>query len=145
MTFRMARTAALLAALLLVPVAPAAAARKDDGPYTPFPEGKPTKRAVNFVRELNAVRPPGPGRAAQRSRAITPQQLAKGTKLPGPGTTPASERALPKAASPSGRAGVNGGDDSPAAAAIPFALVALLLAVAAIGFELRARRRPARV
>ncbi len=144
MTCRMSRTAALLVALLLVPAAPAAAARKDDGPYTPFPEGEPTKRAVDFVRELNAVRSPAPGQAAPSARRITSQQLAKGTKLPGPGITPASEKALPKAASPSGRAGVNGGDDSPAAAAIPFALVALLLAAAAVGFELRARRRPVR-
>jgi hypothetical protein len=140
----MARTAALLVALLLVPVAPAAAAGKDDGPYTPFPEGEPTKRAVDFVRELNAVRPPAAPRAAASAARITPQQLAKGTKLPDPGTTPSSERALPTAAAPSARAGVNGGDDSPAAAAIPFALVALLLAAAAVGFELRARRRPAR-
>jgi hypothetical protein len=139
----MSRTAALLVALLLVPAAPAAA-QKDDGPYTPFPEGEPTKRAVDFVRELNAVRPPVSGNTAHASPRITPQQLAKGTKLPGPGTTPSSEKALPKAASPSGRAGVNGGDDSPAAAAIPFALVALLLAAAAVGFELRARRRPVR-
>jgi hypothetical protein len=145
MACRMTRTAALLVVLLMVPVAPAAAASKDDGPYTPFPEGAPTKRAVDFVRQLNAVRPPASGPVAQGARRITPQQLAKGTKLPDPGTTPGSEKALPKAASPSGRAGVNGGDDSPAAAAIPFALVALLLAAAAIGFELRARRRPARV
>ena len=143
MICRMSRTAALLVALLLVPAAPAAA-RKDDGPYTPFPEGEPAQRAADFVRELNAIRPPASRAAAADARRFTVEQLAKGTKLPGPGTTPSSEKALPKAASPSGRAGVNGGDDSPAAAAIPFALVALLLAAAAIGFELRARRRPVR-
>ena len=76
MTCRMPRTAALLVALLIVPAAPAAGASKDDGPYTPFPEGEPTKRAVDFVRKLNAVRPPGPGRAAYTPPRITPAQLA---------------------------------------------------------------------
>ena len=142
MTPRMLRTTALFVAISAALAAPAAAAPTDDGPYTPFPEGEPTKRAIDFVRELNAVRPPVAGPDSQAPPRITPEQLVKGTHLPDPGTTPESEKALPTAASPSARANVSAGDDGPAAAALPFALVALLLALAAVGFELRARRRP---
>ena len=144
MTCRMPRIAALLLTLLVLPAAPAAAAPTDDGPYTPFPEGEPAQRAADFIRQLNALRPPASRGAAAATPRFTAEQLARGKRLPDPGTTPPSEKALPKAASPSGRAGVSGGDDSPAAAAIPFALVAMLLAAAAVGFELRARRRPLR-
>src|SRR3954452_5349695 len=140
----MARMTALLLVVAALFAPAATAAPPDDGPYAPFPEGDPVQRALDFVRKLNAERlPPAARRAAAR---IGAQHLQEGTRLPDPGTTPPEEKAVPKARakSPSGRAGVSGGDDGHGEAALPFALVAVVLAAAAIGFELRARRRPLR-
>jgi hypothetical protein len=136
----MLRAVALALALAALAASPAAAASKDDGPYTPFPEGNPVKRALGFVHELNARRLPAPAR--REAAKLSVKHLTKGASLPDPGTTPKDEKALPKAASsPSGRAGVSAAGGGPAAAALPFALLAGVLGAAAIGFELRARRR----
>jgi hypothetical protein len=134
---RLTTLALAIAGLLAAP----AAAKNDDGPYSPFPEGDPVQRAVDFVRKLNAERLPPPVR--RQVARIQAQHLIKGTSLPDPGTTPPEEKAVPKpAASPSRRAGVSEADGGPAGAALPFALVAVVLGAAAIGFEIRARRRP---
>jgi hypothetical protein len=136
----MLRALALALALAALAASPAAAASKDDGPYTPFPEGNPVQRALDYVHQLNARRLPA--RARPQAAKLSVEHLTKGTSLPDPGTTPKNEKALPKAASsPSGRAGVSAGGGGPAAAALPFALLAGVLGAAAIGFEVRARRR----
>jgi hypothetical protein len=137
----MLRAAALALSLVAIAASPAAAASKDDGPYTPFPESNPVQRALDYVHQLNQQRLPTPERR-QAATKLTPQHLTRGASLPDPGTTPKDEKALPKAASsPSRRAGVSAGGGGPAAAALPFALLAAVLAAAAIGFEVRARRR----
>jgi hypothetical protein len=136
----MLRAVALALALAAFAASPAAAAPKDNGPYTPFPEGNPLPRALVYVHQLNARRLPA--RARRQADKLTPEHLTKGASLPDPGTTPKDEKALPKAASsPSRRAGVSAGGGGPPAAALPFALLAGVLGAAAIGFELRARRR----
>jgi hypothetical protein len=137
--FRLTALALAVVALLASP----AAAKKDDGPYSPFPEGDPVQRALEFVHRLNAERlPPAARREAAR---IGVRHLIKGTSVADPGTTPPEEKVMPReASSPSRRAGVNAGADGPGEAALPFALVAVVLAAAAIGFEIRARRRPLR-
>ena len=136
----MLRAVALALALAALTASPAAAASKDDGPYTPFPEGNPVQRALDYVHQLNAQRLPAPAR--RQADKLSLEHLSKGASLPDPGTTPKDEKALPKAASsPSKRAGVSAGGGGPAAAALPFALLAAVLGAAAIGFELRARRR----
>src|SRR4051794_11691134 len=136
----MLRAPALALVLAALTASPALAASEDDGPYTPFPEGNPVQRAVDFVHQLNARRLPP---AARREAAkLSAKHLTEGTSLPDPGTTPKDEKALPKAtSSPSRRAGVSAGGDGPAAAALPFALLAGVLGAAAIGLEVRARRR----
>ena len=140
MTPAMVRLAILTLALAAVLASPAAGAKRDDGPYAPFPEGDPVQRAVQFVHRLNAERLPPAAR--RRAARIGVSHLLTGTSLPDPGTTPPDEKAVPKAAStPSRRAGVNGASGRLRGAALPFALVAAVLAAAAIGFELRARRR----
>src|SRR4051794_24771578 len=127
----MVRLMTLALAIAAVVSAPAAA-KTDDGPYSPFPEGDPVQRAVDFVRKLNAERLPSPVR--REVARIQAEHLIKGTSLPDAGTTPPDEKAVPKpASSPSRRAGVSGGDDGPAGAALPFALVAVVLGAAAIG------------
>jgi hypothetical protein len=136
---RVTTLALTLAALL---ASPAAAAPKGNGPYTPFPEGDPLQRAVNYVHQLNSRRVPL--HARRQAAKIGAEKLTKGTSVPGRGSTPAAERALPRAASAAARAGVSGGGGGLAADALPFALLAVVLAAAAIGFELRARRRTAR-
>jgi hypothetical protein len=136
----MLRALALALVLAVLAASPAAAASKDDGPYTPFPEGNPVRRALDFVHQLNTERLPAPAR--RQAAKLTPEHLSKGASLPDPGTTPKDEKALPKASSsPSRRAGVSAGGAGPAAAALPFALLAGVLGAAAIGFEIRARRR----
>jgi hypothetical protein len=136
----MLRALALALALAALAASPAAAASKDDGPYTPFPEGNPVQRALEYVHQLNARRLPA--QARPQAAKLSVEHLTKGTSLPDPGTTPKNEKALPKtASSPSGRAGVSAGGGGPAAAALPFALLAGVLGAAAIGFEFRARRR----
>jgi hypothetical protein len=143
MISRMLRCATLVTVLCVVLAAPASAARRDDGPYTPFPEGDPGPRAIEFLNKLNAAR--GPGSTTETRALITRERLIRGTKLPGTGTTPESEKAVPTAANtPSARAGLSGGGGGPPAV-LPFALAAVVLAGAAIGFERRARRRPAQV
>jgi hypothetical protein len=141
---RMLRCATLATALCIVLAAPASAAHRDDGPYTPFPEGDPGPRAIEFLNKLNSTR--GLGSSPEMRALISRQRLIEGTKLPGTGTTPKSEEAVPTAANtPSGRAGVSGGGGGSPPAVLPFALAAVVLAGAAIGFERRARRRPAHV
>src|SRR4051794_16511299 len=128
----MLRLSALTLAVAVLLAAPAPAATTNDGPYAPFPEGDPVQRALDFVRKLNAERlPPAARREAAR---IGVEHLAKGTALPDAGSTPPEEKAVPKpASSPSRRAGVSAADDGPAGAALPFALLAVVLAAAAIG------------
>jgi hypothetical protein len=142
MAATMLRVTTLAIALVALLASPAAAAPKGDGPYTPFPEGNPLQRAVNYVHQLNSRRVPL--HARREAARIGVDKLTKGTSVPGTGSTPAAEQALPRAASATGRAGVSGGGGGLTAEALPFALLALVLAAAAIGFELRARRRAAR-
>jgi hypothetical protein len=141
---RMLRSATLAGALCLVLAASASAARRGDGPYTPFPEGDPGRRAIEFLNKLNSAR--GVGSSTETQALISRERLTRGTKLPGTGTTPDSEKAVPMAANtPSARAGLSGGGGGSPPAVLPFGLAALVLAGAAIGFERRARRRPAHV
>jgi hypothetical protein len=142
MAATMLRATTLAMALVALLASPAAAAPKGDGPYTPFPEGDPLHRALNYVHQLNDQRVPL--HARRQAGKIGAERLTKGTSVPGTGSTPAAEKALPRAASAASRAGVSGGGGGLAADALPFALLAVVLAAVAIGFELRARRRTAR-
>jgi hypothetical protein len=142
-TLRALALGTVIAALL---ASPAAAATRDDGPYTPFPEGDPKQRALGFIRQLNAERVTGP--AAREARAIGLEELARGSTLDATalqpldtGTTPKSELGQPKGAF--ARAGVSEGDGGPPGLAGPLVLLSVLLGIAALGFEFRGRRRPA--
>jgi hypothetical protein len=125
---------AALAALLCATAAPALAAKKDDGPYAPFPEGDPSGDAVRFVERLNQQR------ARQGGAPVSVRQLVKGRSFDRVGGRgPHGSVDLDRLA-PARRAGVSAAASPDRGGLLPFALAAALLALAALGLELRGRR-----
>jgi hypothetical protein len=138
----MLRVIALSLAIAGLLAAPAWAAKVDDGPYTPFPEGDPTGDAVRLVQHLNQERFPGLGKASTAAAAI--KRLERGTAVAPDGRPlPTEDAAGVKRSKAFTRAGVTG--DRPPFHPTFLLVLALLLALAGVAFELRGRRfRPAR-
>jgi hypothetical protein len=132
----MLRVIALSLALTGVLASPAWAAKVDNGPYSPFPEGDPSGDAVKLVQRLNQERFPVLGRG---STAAAIKRLERGTAVgPDGRPLPAEDAAGVKRSEAFTRAGVTG--DRPPSHPTFLLALALLLALAGVAFELRGRR-----
>jgi hypothetical protein len=136
----MLRVIPLSLALAGLLVSPAWAAKVDNGPYSPFPEGDPSGDAVRLVQHLNQERFP---LLDKSSTAAAIKRLKRGTAVAPDGRPlPAEDAAGVKRSQTFTRAGVTG--DRPPSHPTFLLVLALLLALAGVGFELRGRRVRAR-
>ena len=115
--------AVLLAAALVLALAPAVSAQSGNGLYEPFPKAAVEKRAKRFVERLRFGEPV----------RFSDEQLERGV-LVGAGAAQGATRGAASA-----RAGVGDGDSG-----VPLAAQILLIALAIAALPLLAGRRPRR-
>src|SRR3954468_19168886 len=136
----MLRVVALSLALAGLLASPAWAAKVDNGPYSPFPEGDPSGDAVRLVQRLNQERFP---LLDKSSTAAAIRRLERGTAVARDGRPlPTEDAEGVKRSKAFIRAGVTG--DRPPSHPTILLVLALLLALAGMAFELRGRRVRAR-